>query len=260
MTENDNVHNIVDSKLEERKKLVIDTLKDMPDLLSFYEHGRVLTGINRQVLFEAGDLADRIYLLVDGNIQVYTNNDDHELVLNYLNGVNFFGEMGFVGQESRRSASIRCRTDCTYIEMEYTKFKEFVKEHPTILKTLCEHMARRLKHTTQQVSSMAFDDVHDRVIETIFQLGRAKDAMTHSKGILIRSTRQEIANMLGCSRETVGRVIKALEEKGLIFSRGKTIVIHYPRSYHDLLATNFSKPQETTETDIIRKKKRISLG
>ncbi|RIY34404.1 hypothetical protein CKF54_00665 [Psittacicella hinzii] len=222
-----------DSKAEERRLIVANILKDYPDLQRFYEQGRVLTGINRQVLFEAGDLADRIYLLVEGNIQVYTNNDDHELVLNYLNGVNFFGEMGFVGQESRRSASIRCRTDCIYVEMEYVQFKEFIKKHPTVLKTLCEHMAKRLRHTTQQISSMAFDDVHDRVIETLFHLSRSPDAISHPRGRQIRATRQEIANMLGCSRETVGRVIKALEDKGLLNSRGKTMVINYPRSYRD---------------------------
>lgn len=222
-----------DRSLDEKKSLIEAIVKVDPNIEKFYEAGRVLTGINRQVLFEAGDLADRIYLLLDGNIQVYTNNDDHELVLNYLNGLNFFGEMGFVGQESRRSASIRCRTDCIYVEMEYSKFKEFIKEYPGILKTLCEHLARRLKHTTQQISSMAFDDVHDRVIETLFQLGRGVDAISHPCGKQIRATRQEIANMLGCSRETVGRVIKALEDKGLIQSRGKTMVINYPRSYRD---------------------------
>ncbi|MFC6277123.1 cyclic nucleotide-binding domain-containing protein [Psittacicella hinzii] len=216
-----------------RKDITIDDVGGNASLLQFCRQGRIIHGVNRQVLFESGDLADRIFLLIHGSIQVFTNNDEHELVLSYLTGLNFFGEMGYVGQETRRSASIRCRTECTIVEMEYKEFDKFIMSYPQTLKVLCEHLARRLKHTTQQISSMAFDDVHDRVIETIFHLAQIPDAISHPHGIQIRTTRQEIGNMLGCSRETVGRVIKSMEDKGLLYSKGKTIILNYPRSFHE---------------------------
>lgn len=219
--------------IRNKKEITLQDVGNNQALYAFCREGRVIHGISRQVLFESGDLADRIFLLIDGSIQVYANNEDHELVLNYLTGLNFFGEMGFMGQEVRRSASIRCRTECIIIEMEYYRFEKFIELHPQILRVLCEHIARRLKHTTQQIASMAFDDVYDRVIDTIFSLAHVTEAISHPQGIQIRTTRQEIGNMLGCSRETVGRVIKSLEEKGIIISRGKSVVAIYPRSYRD---------------------------
>ena len=55
--------------------------------------------------------------------------------------------------------------------------------------------------------------------------GREPDAITHPDGMQIKITRQEIAKIVGCSREMVGRVLKELEEQGLITAHGKTIVV-----------------------------------
>lgn len=205
------------------------TLKDVNNdmaLLEFCRQGNFYCVSSRQIIMEENNPADRIYLLIDGSIQVYiTDEKDHELVLTYLTGLNFFGEMGYLAQERLRTASVRARTDVKLVEMSYAQFDDFTKKHPEVLLTLCRNMAMRLKYTSQQMSSMAFDDVQDRVIETIFTLARMPDAMTHPDGIQIRTTRQEIGNILGCSRETVGRVIKVLEEKNVLITRGKTIIV-----------------------------------
>lgn len=205
------------------------TLKDVDNnkaLYDFCQQGNYYVINSRQIIMEEGDVADRIYLLVDGSVQVYvTDEKGHELVLTYLTGLNFFGELGFLGQEHTRSASVKARTDVRIVEMPYHKFKEFVAKTPDVLYNLCYNLARRLKYTSQQMSSMAFDDVQDRVIETIFQLARMPDAMTHPEGVQIRTTRQELGNILGCSRETAGRVIKSLEDRKVLITRGKTIIV-----------------------------------
>ena len=60
-------------------------------------------------------------------------------------------------------------------------------------------------------------------------LTKQPDAMTHPEGMQIRITRQEIGQMVGCSRETVGRILKMLEDDGLISAHGKTIVVYRAR-------------------------------
>jgi CRP/FNR family cyclic AMP-dependent transcriptional regulator len=72
---------------------------------------------------------------------------------------------------------------------------------------------------------LAYVDVTGRIAHTLLQLSKQPDAMTHPDGMQIRITRQELAKMVGCSREMAGRVLKELEEEGLLTARGKTIVL-----------------------------------
>jgi CRP/FNR family cyclic AMP-dependent transcriptional regulator len=86
-------------------------------------------------------------------------------------------------------------------------------------------MADRLRDTSRKVIDLAFVDVSGRIAHTLLELARQPDAMTHPEGMQIRITRQELAKIVGCSREMAGRVLKELEERGLISAHGKTIVV-----------------------------------
>ena len=68
-------------------------------------------------------------------------------------------------------------------------------------------------------------DVTGRVARALLDLSKEPDAMTHPDGMQIRITRQELGRIVGCSREMVGRVLKNMEEQGLIDVAGKTIVV-----------------------------------
>lgn len=94
---------------------------------------------------------------------------------------------------------------------------------------LSAQMARRLRQTSRQVGNLAFLDVAGRIAQTLLNLAKMPDAMTHPEGMQIKITRQEIGQMVGCSRETVGRIIKMLEDEGLISAHGKTIVVYGAR-------------------------------
>jgi len=72
-------------------------------------------------------------------------------------------------------------------------------------------------------------DVTGRVARTLLDLCQEPDAMTHPDGMQIKVTRQEIARIVGCSREMVGRVLKDLEEQGLVSAHGKTMVVYGTR-------------------------------
>lgn len=102
---------------------------------------------------------------------------------------------------------------------------ELSKEDPEYVYLLGCQMADRLRDTTRKVGDLAFLDVTGRVARTLLDLCKQPDAMTHPEGMQLKITRQEIGRIVGCSREMVGRVLKDLEERGLIYVRGKTIVV-----------------------------------
>jgi CRP/FNR family cyclic AMP-dependent transcriptional regulator len=94
---------------------------------------------------------------------------------------------------------------------------------------LSAQLAGRLRVTTRKVSDLAFLDVTGRVARCLLDLSKQPDALTHPDGMQIRVTRQEIGRIVGCSREMVGRVLKSLEDQGLINVKGKTMVIYGSR-------------------------------
>ncbi|MFT5519734.1 MAG: CRP/FNR family cyclic AMP-dependent transcriptional regulator [Enterobacterales bacterium] len=184
----------------------------------------------KSTLIYAGDKADALYFLISGSVSVVIEDEDgRELVLAYLNAGDFFGEMGlFEGQETR-SAWVKAKEESEIAEISYSKFMEINKENPDLLLRLSSQMAQRLNKTSQKVGDLAFLDVTGRVARALLELASQPSAMSHPDGMQIKITRQELGRIVGCSREMVGRVIKSLEEQGLIDVSGKTMVVHGTR-------------------------------
>ena len=102
-------------------------------------------------------------------------------------------------------------------------------QFPDILFASATQMAVRLRKTTFKLKNLAFVDVSGRIAHTLMDLCKQPDAMTHPDGMQIKITRQELGKIAGCSREMAGRVLKALEEEGLVSVSGKTIVVYDAR-------------------------------
>ena len=196
-----------------------------PSIDRFLEHCHRHRYPAKSAIIHAGDKPDVLYYILEGSVTVLIEDEDgHEIVLAYLNKGDFFGEMGLFG-DAARSAWVRARTECELAEISYGRFRQLATEDAEILFALSSQMAARLRTTSRKVSDLAFVDVTGRVARTLLDLCKQPDAMTHPDGMQIKITRQEIGRIVGCSREMVGRVLKALEEQGLITAHGKTIVV-----------------------------------
>ena len=132
--------------------------------------------------------------------------------------------MGLFDQEER-SAWIRTKTECEVGEISYGKFIELSTQRPEFLFAVSKQVVQRLRDTTRKVGDLAFLDATGRVARTLLNLCTEPDAMTHPDGMQIKITRQEIGRIVGCSREMVGRVLKDLEQRGLVSIAGKTMVV-----------------------------------
>ena len=90
---------------------------------------------------------------------------------------------------------------------------------------MTSQLARRLRNTNRKLGDLAFMDVYGRVARTLLDLCEQPDAMTHPDGMQIRVTRQELARLVGCSREMVGKVLKDMEDQKHVAASGKNIVV-----------------------------------
>ena len=180
----------------------------------------------RSTIIYAGDAGDSLFYIIKGSVTVLIEDDEgKEMIVAYLNAGDFFGEMGLFNGAERRSAWVRAKTECHVAEITYAKFRELSERQPEILYELSSQMAQRLRMTTRKVGDLAFLDVTGRVARTLLDLCKQPDAMTHPDGMQIKVTRQEIGRIVGCSREMVGRVLKTLEDQGLVDVKGKTMVV-----------------------------------
>lgn len=192
----------------------------------FLEHCHKRQIAAKSTIISADEKPEILYFILEGSVTVLIeDHEGHEVVLAYLNKGEFFGEMGLFEEESNRSAWVRARSNCEIAEMSYSKFRQVANEHSDILFAMSSQMASRLRTTSRKVSDLVFIDVSGRVAHTLLDLCQQPDAMTHPEGTQIRITRQEIGKIVGCSREMVGRVLKSMEEQGLISAKGKTIVV-----------------------------------
>ncbi|MEW5249362.1 cAMP-activated global transcriptional regulator CRP [Microbulbifer sp. 2201CG32-9] len=183
----------------------------------------------KSTIIYAGDRCESLYFILRGSVAVLIEDDEgREMIVAYLNDGNFFGEMGLFDQDTR-SAWVRTKTECEVAEISYAKFQELTRQNPEFLFALATQMASRLRNTTRKVGDLAFLDVTGRVARTLLDLCNEPDAMTHPEGMQIKITRQEIGRIVGCSREMVGRVLKTLEEQGLVSVKGKTMVVYGTR-------------------------------
>ena len=211
------------------------TLSDVPAINRFLSYCRVRTVPSKTVMIHAGDLPDVLYYIVDGSVEVMIEDEDgNEMVLAYLNKGQFFGEMGLFYEQPTRSAWVRTRTECEIAEMTYPRFRQIASESPGLVFELATQLATRLDRTNRKLGDLAFVDVTGRVAHAIMDLCNEPDAMTHPDGMQIKVSRQELSRLVGCSREMAGRVLKVLEEQGLVSASGKTIVVYGARPNRNL--------------------------
>ncbi|WP_163832405.1 cAMP-activated global transcriptional regulator CRP [Spartinivicinus ruber] len=204
-------------------------IKDLDKFLSLCHRRRYSA---KSTIIYAGDSSDSLYYIVKGSVTILIEDDDgRDIIIAYLNEGDFFGEMGLFLDEkdSSRSAWVRAKTECEVAEISYSKFREYCDDDPEMLFAIGKQIASRLRNTTRKVGDLAFLDVTGRVARTLLDLCKEPDAMTHPDGMQIKITRQEIGRIVGCSREMVGRVLKTLEEQGLVSVKGKTMVVYGTR-------------------------------
>jgi len=189
----------------------------------------------RTDVFRPGDPAGTMYYVVSGSVSIITEEDeDRELVLGYFGAGEFVGEMGLFVESDRREVILRTRTACELAEISYERLHQLFlgplsADAPRLLYALGQQISKRLLDTSRKASRLAFLDVTDRIVRTLHDLAREPEAMSHPQGTQLRVSRQELARLVGCSREMAGRVLKKLQVDGKLHARGKTIVVYGTR-------------------------------
>lgn len=186
----------------------------------------------RSDVFRPGDPAGTMYYIISGSVSIITEeSEERELVLGYFGPGEFVGEMGLFIESDVREVILRTRTHCELAEISYERLYQLLQgplfnNATQLVYAIGAQLSRRLLDTSRKAGRLAFLDVADRILRALHDLTLEPEAELHPKGFQVKISRQELARLVGCSREMAGRVLKKLEQDGKLEVSGKTIVLY----------------------------------
>ena len=175
-------------------------------------------------IVEEGLPGDYMYVISGGRVKVTKASEDgREKIMNFLEAGDFFGDMSLLDQ-APRTASVKTLEESRLLALSRRDFIGLLRGSPDFAIAVIQELTQRLRDTNEQASSMSFQRVKARargLFERVAQEDPEKDGQRMTPAL----THQQIADMIGTSRETVTRVIKQLKQDGWLSQEGKRYVI-----------------------------------
>ena len=170
----------------------------------------------------AGESADALLILLTGRAKV-TNFDEEgrEIILAWLGPGEFFGEMGLI-DGSPRSASVVAVENCELLSIGKNEFQRCMQENFQVVLKLMQILVRRLREADRNIESLALLDVYGRVARLLLDMS---EEVGGKRMVKHKISKQDMARMIGASREMVSKVMRDLEVGGYIISEGDQITI-----------------------------------
>lgn len=173
-------------------------------------------------IMAGGDPTDSLYIVLSGRLKVMmSDSDGKEVILSILGPGEFFGEMGLIDDEPR-SASVVTIEPCELLQLAKRDFNKCLAENFEMAMAVMRGLVRRLREADRKIGSLALLDVYGRVARLLLDMAETVDG---EKVVTKRLPKQDIAKMIGASREMVSRVMKDLQMGGYIEMRGSNIVL-----------------------------------
>ena len=215
-----------------------------PNKLWFLKHIRLFDGISpsemqemekitrmeevkkRQPLYLPGDPSSNVYLLKKGRVKIAnTAPNGKEVTFDILEPGEVFGELDVL-EDAPRSTSAETLDDAVICVIPRKDFDQYLAMHPTVMFKLTKLIGLRLKKIQSRVEDLVFREVPARLAHLLSELGKT-EGVVEKQGIRlkVKLTHQEMANLIGCSRETVSTTMGQFRDDGLIQIDGRTITI-----------------------------------
>jgi CRP-like cAMP-binding protein len=170
-----------------------------------------------------------LFIVERGTVRIYVPSaQGNDLILAVLGPGDFFGDLSLLDGRPR-SASASVSTDATLLMLERSDFIALLTQRPAAAMAVLEAVAGRLRETDEMASDLAFLDVAGRLAKRLLDLASAH-GVKRDGGVLIdlAVTQEDLANMIGVTRESVNRNLSEFETLGLISKQGRRIVVANP--------------------------------
>lgn len=177
-------------------------------------------------IFDEGEPGDTLYIIIGGKVKLARHAPDgRENLLSVMGPSDMFGELSIFDPGPRTSSAV-CVTEVETATMDSEMLRTWINDHPEISQQLLRVLARRLRRTNASLADLIFTDVPGRVAKTLLQLAN-RFGTQEGSGLRVNHdlTQEEIAQLVGASRETVNKALATFAQRGWIRLEGKSVVI-----------------------------------
>ena len=173
------------------------------------------------------------------------SDDGRETIVAMLERPAFLGEVALL-DEAPRSATVMTLEPTEFLQIGRASFKALLTAHPAIAMKIMARLANELRRATEQIRTLSLFDVHGRVLRCLLMMGHEHGESTATRMVIRpRPSVKDLALMIGCSRETVSRAMKLLQDSGYVsvVDRGLAIEHRAIRRYHLPSLQNLTPPK-----------------
>ncbi len=175
-----------------------------------------------QSVVRAGDRTDYVYFVLTGSLKVVVSDEDgREVILSILGQSEVFGEMGIFGEQPR-SASVVAVMPSDLVMIAKQDFRQIMQDNFDVAWRIMSSLAERLRNADRKIESLALMDVYGRVARLLLEMS---EDVAGEMVVVRKISKQDIAKMIGASREMVSRVMKDLGQQGLIEETAQGIIL-----------------------------------
>lgn len=205
------------------REIAIFSHLDDETLQSLASHATIKTFPKNAIIINEGDDTGSFHIILSGKVRVYVS-DEHgkELTLSMEGGGKYFGELALLDDEPRSASVITTEKSICGI-ISKVEFKAWLAKHPDAAFSIIKSLVKRIRSLTDKVRNLALSDVYGRLI---IELQNMADEENGIRVISDRPTQQDLANMIGASREMVSKIFKELIKGGYITLDGKMLAIN----------------------------------
>ncbi|MCX6428145.1 MAG: cyclic nucleotide-binding domain-containing protein [Actinobacteria bacterium] len=178
------------------------------------------------ILFSEGDEGDHVYVIVEGKLKLGTSSGDgRENLLSVLGPGEMFGELSLFDPGPRTSTATAV-TDVRLLSLGHDQVIPWVTKHPQVALELLGRLAQRLRRTNEVVGDLVFSDVPGRVAKALIDLGERFGQET-DEGLYVNHdlTQEELAQLVGASRETVNKALADFAGRNWIRLDGRAVLV-----------------------------------
>ena len=214
--------------------LGVEVLRNVPLLSGLSDHEIDLVAKSSRhcrypkgnIVFQEGDAGDFLLVILRGRVKVVLLGDrGQETIIAILEPPEFLGEVALLDQ-APRSATVVTLEDTEFLQIASGRFLALVKEHPAMAIKVMSHLAGALRESHEQIRTLSMFDAYGRIVRCLLGMARSQGESDGTR-IVIRPkpSNQELARMIGCSRETVSRGMKILQNTGYVSAVDRGLVI-----------------------------------
>lgn len=179
-------------------------------------------------LFDEGEQGDRLYIIAEGKIKLghQEQRDGRENLLAVMGPREVLGEVTLF-DPGPRSTTATAVSSCRLYYLEHRDLMNFIKDHPTLAQEMLKALAQRLRRTNDALADLVFADVPGRVAKALLDLADRFGSKTESGGIHVphELTQEELAQLVGASRETVNKSLAHFVSRGWIHLEGRAVTL-----------------------------------